>query len=57
MSIQEERTIMSRPLSIIALLLAVVGAIFLFAAIGGDTALYLFVGALILHIIGTLTGK
>lgn len=48
---------MTRPLTIIALLIAVIGAIFLFASIAGNVAMYLIVGALILHIIGTLTNK
>lgn len=48
---------MARPITIIALLLAIMGAIFLFANIGANVAMYLIVGALILHIVGTLTGR
>lgn len=48
---------MARPITIIALLLAIMGAIFLFASIGGSVAMYLIVGALILSIIGALTGR
>lgn len=48
---------MNRPIFLIALLLAVMGAIFLFADRGGNTPLYLFVVALVLVIVGVLTGK
>lgn len=48
---------MNRPLMIIALLLAVMGAVFLIANFGGSIALYLFAAAIVLVIVGVLTGK
>lgn len=48
---------LARPLMIIALLLAIMGAVFLVAHIAEGTVLWLFVAALILAIIGALTGK
>lgn len=47
----------ARPLTLIALLLAVLAAIFIFAPIGGNIVLILMVAALILVIIGSLTGR
>lgn len=48
---------MSRPLTIIALILGIIAAIFFFAKLAADFLIVLVLGAIILLAIGILVGK
>lgn len=48
---------MARPLTVIALVLAIIATIFHFANLAGAFLIVLFLAALILLAIGVLTGK
>lgn len=48
---------MSRPLTVIALVLAIIAAIFFFAKLAADFLIVLVLGSIILLAIGVLTGK